>query len=126
MPQARVRRIARGGLETAVPSPEPVAPTPLASGPTRLDLGRVGIRTVLWATGFRRDYPWLRIPVLDATGEIRHRGGFTPVPGLYVLGLNFLRRRTSSFLTGVGADAVEIADHLVRTRAPVARGRAIA
>jgi putative flavoprotein involved in K+ transport len=97
----------------------------MALGPERLDLRREGIRTVLWATGFRRDYPWLRVPVLDAAGEIRHREGITPVPGLYVLGLNFLRRRTSSFLTGVGADAEEIAAHILRARSP-ARTRAIA
>ncbi|HSM04742.1 MAG TPA: NAD(P)/FAD-dependent oxidoreductase [Longimicrobiales bacterium] len=120
------RYIRRGGLESEAPTPEAFVPTPLVEGPARLDLRRAGIRTVLWATGFRRDYPWLRIPVLDAAGEIRHRGGITPVPGLYVLGLNFLRRRTSSFLAGVGADAAEIADHIVRNRAPVARDRAIA
>jgi putative flavoprotein involved in K+ transport len=67
---------------------------------------------VVWATGYRRSYPWLRIPVLDPRGEIRHAGGVTPEPGLYVLGLQFLRRRNSSFLDGVGADARALAAHL--------------
>jgi len=119
------RHVRRAGLEGAAPPPDPFEPGPMALGPERLDLRREGIRTVLWATGFRRDYPWLRVPVLDAAGEIRHREGITPVPGLYVLGLNFLRRRTSSFLTGVGADAEEIAAHILRARSP-ARTRAIA
>ena len=39
-----------------------------------------GIRTVVWATGYRRAYPWLRVPVLDSSGEIRHRGGVTSLP----------------------------------------------
>ena len=119
------RHVRRSGLEAEVLAPDPFDPVPLVPGPDALDLRREGIRTVLWATGFRRDYPWLRIPVLDPSGEIRHREGVTPVPGLYVLGLNFLRRRTSSFLTGVGADAVELADHILRARSP-ARTRAIA
>ena len=86
------------------------------ASPTSFDLGAEGIRTVLWATGFRRDYSWLKVPVLDANGEICHDGGITHSPGLYVLGLNFLRRRRSHFIDGVGFDAAELAqdieDHL--------------
>lgn len=69
-------------------------------------------RTVLGATGFTRRYPWLSVPVLDERGEIRHNGGITSSPGLYVLGLLFLRRRNSSFIDGVGADALELAAHI--------------
>jgi len=75
---------------------------------------------VLWATGFRRAYPWLKVPVLDRRGEIRHQGGITAEPGLYVIGLHFLSRRNSSFIDGVGADAHAIAGHLfshLRSRA---------
>jgi putative flavoprotein involved in K+ transport len=79
---------------------------------TKIDLTGAGIRTVLWATGFRRHYPWLTLPVLDERGEIRHRGGITPVSGLYVIGLHFLRRRNSSFIDGVGVDAVALSEHL--------------
>jgi putative flavoprotein involved in K+ transport len=60
--------------------------------------------------------------VLDSRGEIRHDGGVTPAPGLYVLGLNFLRRRKSSFIDGVGDDAAALADHIARARG----GRAVA
>ena len=52
-------------------------------------LRREGIETVIWAIGYRRDYTWLKLPVLDAHGEIRHDGGITPRPGLYALGLRF-------------------------------------
>jgi putative flavoprotein involved in K+ transport len=66
----------------------------------------------VWATGYRRSYPWLRVPVLDRRGEIVHEGGVTPEAGLYVLGLQFLRRRNSSFLDGVGRDALALSAHL--------------
>ena len=80
---------------------------------TMLDLRAAGIDTVVWATGFVRRYPWLRVPVLDERGEIRHDGGITPVPGLYVLGMHFQRSRKSAFIDGVGADAAFLADRIV-------------
>jgi putative flavoprotein involved in K+ transport len=80
--------------------------------PTSLDLRGAGIHTIIWATGFRREYPWLRVPVIDRRGEIHHDGGITGAPGLYVIGLHFLRRRNSSFIDGVGADAMALSAHL--------------
>jgi len=102
--------------------PEPFVPTwPLATdAPAALDLKSERIGSVIWATGYRRAYPWLRVPVLDVHGEITHTGGLTPEAGLYVLGMNFQRRRNSSFIDGVGDDARTIAQHIaqsvVRTR----------
>jgi len=108
---ARIDRyIAEAGI--AAPPPEPVGPLRFGPTPTSLDLAADGIRSVVWATGFRRAYPWLRIPVLDREGELRHEGGVTPVPGLYVIGLPFLRRRKSGWLDGVGDDARDLADHI--------------
>jgi putative flavoprotein involved in K+ transport len=104
---------ARTGLDAELGPPEPFEPFLWpATAPTEIDLRREGISTVVWATGFRRLYPWLRVPVLDARGEIRHEGGVTPFPGLYVIGLNFLRRRKSSFIDGVGPDALDLTAHL--------------
>jgi putative flavoprotein involved in K+ transport len=104
---------ARTGLEAEVGPREPFEPFVWpAPAPTRIDLAAEGIHSVVWATGFRRSYPWLRVPVLDAHGEIRHTGGVTEAPGLYVIGLYFLRRRKSSFIDGVGQDALELAGHL--------------
>jgi putative flavoprotein involved in K+ transport len=100
------------GQTRSVPPAEPLRPIAPPAAPTAVDLRAEGIRTVIWATGYRRSYPWLRVPVLDERGEIRHVGGITSEPGLYVLGLQFLRRRNSSFLDGVGEDAAVIADHL--------------
>ncbi len=104
--------IARVGLSAEVPPAAPVAPIRVPAAPEELDLAAEGIRTVVWATGYRRSYPWLRVPVLDERGEIRHTGGVTAAEGLYVLGLMFLRRRNSSFIDGVGADARHLAGHI--------------
>ncbi|WP_068111115.1 flavin-containing monooxygenase [Tropicimonas marinistellae] len=79
-----------------------------------LDLRASGIRTIVWATGFRRTYPWLQVPVLDASGEITQSGGITECPGLYTLGLPFMRRRNSTFIDGVGQDAIEISAEIAR------------
>lgn len=78
----------------------------------RLNLRENGIRTVIWATGFAPRYRWLHLPVLDAEGAICHSNGIVPVPGLYVLGMRWLRRRSSSFIRGIGRDAEELADHV--------------
>lgn len=99
-------------IEGAPPAPPPPPLAPFPPSPPAIDLAAEGIRTVVWATGFRRDYAWLQVPVLDDAGEIRHAGGVTPAPGLYVLGLRFLRRRNSNFLDGVGADAEALAAEL--------------
>jgi putative flavoprotein involved in K+ transport len=80
------------------------------SPPLALDLAR--IRTVVWATGFRPDYSWLQVPVLDRKGRLRHDGGVTPSPGLYVMGLQFLRRRKSALIDGAGDDARDLSAHL--------------
>ncbi|MHA3978786.1 flavin-containing monooxygenase [Halovulum sp. GXIMD14794] len=86
----------------------------LPESPSELHLGREGIRTVLWATGFRRSYDWLHLPVLGADGELIHTGGVTGMPGLYALGLPFMRRRNSTFIDGVGADARDLIQLIAR------------
>lgn len=95
---------------------ERFAATPCpASSRLSLYLGAGHIRTVLWATGFRPDYSWLHLPVLDRKGGLVHRGGLV-APGLYVLGLPFLRQRNSALIDGVGDDANALADHILCTR----------
>jgi putative flavoprotein involved in K+ transport len=84
-----------------------------ASPPLSIDLGSGEIRTVIWATGFHPDYSWLDVPVLDRKGRIRHEAGVVDSPGMYLMGLNFLRRRKSSFIHGAGDDARDLSDHLL-------------
>jgi putative flavoprotein involved in K+ transport len=102
------------GLDGALPAAEPMPAVRVPEAPAELNLVAEGIRTVIWATGFRRSYPWLQVPVLDPHGEIRQRNGVTPAPGLYVLGQFFQTRRNSSFIDGVGVDARAIARHMER------------
>jgi len=105
---------AANGVGDAVDPPHRPEPTRVeASPPLGLDLRRAGIRTIVWATGFRPDYSWLDVPVLDPKGNIRHDGGVvTEAPGLYVMGLPFLRRRKSSLIDGAGDDARDLSAHL--------------
>jgi putative flavoprotein involved in K+ transport len=105
---------AASGVSEAIDPPHRPEPTRVeASPPLGLDLARAGIRTIVWATGFRPDYAWLDVPVLDHKGNIRHDGGvITDAPGLYVLGLPFLRRRKSSLIDGAGDDAQDLSAHL--------------
>jgi putative flavoprotein involved in K+ transport len=113
--------------QLTVPLPDPfVATWSVTEQPLlRLHFRDERIQTVIWATGYRRDYSWLRVQVLDADGEIRHDAGVTPSAGLYVLGLNFQRRRNSSFIDGVGADARYLAGRIavqLSARPPRVRG----
>ncbi|WFU17983.1 NAD(P)-binding domain-containing protein [Bradyrhizobium sp. CB3481] len=95
---------------TTVADP-PCVTTPL----TRLDLAAEGITSVIWATGYGVDFGWIDVPVLDERGEAVHHNGISEVPGLYFLGLQWLSKMNSSFLSGVGDDAAVLADH-IRTR----------
>ena len=101
--------IGDGGLEAPAADPATRIPVQANGGAMVLDLRKEGVRSVVWATGYIRRYPWLKAPVLDRRGEIVHRGGVTPLPGLYVIGLTFLRRRRSSFIDGCGLDAENLA-----------------
>ena len=70
------------------------------------------IRSIVWATGFRPDYSWLDVPVVDRKGHLRHDGGVVDAPGLYAIGLPVLRRRKSTFIHGAEDDARDLVDHL--------------
>ena len=88
--------------------------------PGRTHLGHVptdvsvsAIRSVVWATGYRPRLPWLDRRAFDRRGRIDHDGGVGSLPGVFVLGLPFLRRRKSNFIDGVGPDAHELVGHVV-------------
>ena len=100
------------GTRERLPDPQEVAAPIL-----ELDLRAAGITSVIWASGFRYDFGWVRLPVFStggagqATGPI-HQRGITQVPGLYFVGLPWLSKRKSSLLAGVGEDAAFLADHI--------------
>jgi putative flavoprotein involved in K+ transport len=94
-------------------APERFEPTRVpASTRLWLDLNSGEIQSIIWATGFRPDYSYLHLPVLDAKGRLRHDGGVVDAPGVYALGLPVLRRRKSSFIHGAEDDARDVVEHL--------------
>jgi putative flavoprotein involved in K+ transport len=102
------------GRDAEFAAPERFAPT-AAPGSARLKLDLRGgeIRAIVWATGFRPEYGWLDIPVIDGKGHLRHDGGVVAdSPGLYALGLPVLRRRKSTFIHGIEDDARDVVGHL--------------
>jgi putative flavoprotein involved in K+ transport len=101
------------GLDSETEPPQRFEPTRVeASPPLDLDPGKAGIKTVIWAAGFRPDYSYLEVPVLDRKGRVRHDGGVVDAPGMYLLGLPFLRRRKSTLIDGAADDARDLAAHL--------------
>jgi putative flavoprotein involved in K+ transport len=102
------------GLDGELGPPERFAATAVPESPRwRLDLTSGEIKTIVWATGFRPDYSWLDVPVVDSKGRLRHEGGVVvDSPGIYALGLPVLRRRKSTFIHGIEDDAREVIDAL--------------
>ena len=81
--------------------------------PLVVSTGAEDIRTVVWATGYRRTFPWLRVPgAIGPDGDIAHVDGVTAIPGLYALGFRLLRKRDSHFIGGVGSDAAVLAQQI--------------
>src|SRR5438477_150102 len=111
------------GMDDGTAPPHRFAPTVVSEPPTLdLDLAGGAIQTIIWASGFRPDYSWLDVPVLDGKGMVRHDGGVVDSPGMYLIGTPFLRRRKSSFIDGARDDAqdliVELARFLDRQASP--------
>ena len=97
-------------LDGDVPPPHRFEPTAVpAPSMLTLDLARGDITSIVWASGFRPDYSWLDVDVLDAKGMVRHDGGVvSDSPGMYLIGTPFLRRRKSSFIDGACDDAQDL------------------
>ena len=100
------------GLEPNT-SPSEIEPIDLSlRAPRGLSLKGEGISTIVWATGYRRSFAWLKVPVVGSDGEILHRDGVTAVPGLYALGFRLLRKRDSNLIGGVGSDALVLSQRI--------------
>jgi putative flavoprotein involved in K+ transport len=101
----------------AVPAPEPYAPAPAGA----LDVERERISTLIWTSGYRPEYGWVEAPVFDAMGFPITIDGATATPGLYFVGVHFLRKRKSSLLYGVGEDAELVVRDIAARRLEVVR-----
>jgi putative flavoprotein involved in K+ transport len=100
-------------LDETVEPPHRLPPTRVeVAPPLGMDLTTGEIKTIIWATGYRPDYSWLELPALDRKGMIRHDGGVVSLPGVYLMGTQFLRRRKSALIDGAGDDARDLSAHL--------------
>ena len=76
------------------------------------DSSEVEVDAVIWATGYRPDYSWIKLPVFDEGGRLQHRRGVSDVPGLYFLGLTWQHTRGSALIGWVKDDAEFIAERI--------------
>ncbi len=83
---------------------------------TELDITQDGIGAVIWTSGYRPDYGWVKFPVCDDMGFPIQTDGRTKVPGLYFMGVHWMRKNKSSILYGVGEDAEVVATQIIEAR----------
>src|SRR4029079_13186353 len=76
------------------------------------DGGELEVDAVVWATGYRSDHSWIKLPVFEEDGRLRHRRGVTGVPGLFFLGLTWQHTRGSALIGFIEDDARFIADRI--------------
>jgi len=88
--------------------------TPASVG--EIDLRAAAVGSVIWATGYTRDFSWVELPILDESGEPVHHRGVTRAAGVYLLGMPWLYKLKSSFLCGVGEDAEHLAERIHSAR----------
>ena len=102
------------GLDGEVEAPHRPVPTAVEDAPPLgMDFTSGEIKTIIWATGYYPDYSWLDVPVFDRKNRIRHDGGIVnEAPGMYLMGIQFLRRRKSALMDGAGDDARDLSTHL--------------
>jgi putative flavoprotein involved in K+ transport len=103
----------KNGFDAEVGPPHRLPPTRVEPAPPLgMDLASGEIKVIIWATGYRPDYSWLDVPVLDRKGRLQHDGGVVSSPGMYLMGTQFLRRRKSALIDGAGDDAHDLSTHL--------------
>jgi putative flavoprotein involved in K+ transport len=110
--------VTKNGLE--VPEEEqsqvsPNIPKEISNPVSRLNLKDAGVGAIVWASGFRYEFDWVKLPLFDDGGEPMHRRGVTQFPGIYFLGLRWLYKRKSSFLlrAGPAEDAAYLAEQII-------------
>ena len=77
-----------------------------------LDLKTAGITSVIWTTGYKFDFSFVKLPIFDEDGYPVQKRGVTEYPGLYFIGLPFLPTIKSGLLAGVGDVAAYVAGHI--------------
>jgi len=107
------RHCARNGI----PVPGYDIPPPMRiSTRQSFDLKKEGITSVIWTSGYRPEYGWVKADVFDDMGFPIQKDGRSPVPGLYFVGVHWMRKQKSAILYGVGEDAEIVARQIVEER----------
>src|SRR5271155_1262076 len=103
----------KNGFDAAAGPPHRLPPTRVEPAPSlEMDLASGEIKAIIWATGYRPDFSWLEVPVVDRKGRLQHDGGVVSSPGMYLMGTQFMRRRNSALIDGAGDDARDLSAHL--------------
>ena len=111
------RYVEENGLDVPqepVPDPPEVMEIQVPDGPGELDLARAGIRSIVWATGYRYDYSWIKLPISGNRGYPVQRRGVTAWPGLFFTGLQWMYSAKSAQFIGVSEDAEYVAELINR------------
>jgi putative flavoprotein involved in K+ transport len=104
--------------KSGIPEPDyDIPPAMRIETRTQIDLQRDGIGTVVWTSGYRPHYEWVKVPVFDDMGFPIQVDGRANVPGLYFVGVHWMRKNKSAILYGVGEDAEIVARHILENRA---------
>jgi putative flavoprotein involved in K+ transport len=82
----------------------------------KLDLNKSNIRNIIWATGYKQNFEWLKVNAFDDSGKPSHIRGVSVEKGIYFLGLPWLSMRGSSFIWGVWKDAKYLAEHITKNK----------
>jgi putative flavoprotein involved in K+ transport len=106
------RWIAKEGIDAPVQARYTPVWQPAPDTAETVDLADAGIRTVIWSTGFRSNWSWVKLPAFDGAGYPTHHRGVTSVDGLYVVGLPWLHTWGSGRFAGIARDATFIGEHI--------------
>ena len=108
--------ISRMGIDAPVAEPDPAETVAMRQpNPTigSLDLSRSGVTSVVWCTGFKGDFSWMRLPgALDSAGQPVHADGVAALPGLYFAGLDFASTRKSGTILAIAEEAPRLVEHI--------------
>ena len=90
--------------------------------PELADGAVLDVANIIWCTGFRPDYDWIRLPVAGEDGwPVQDRGVAAAAEGLYFLGLPFLYGFTSMLVLGAARDAAHVVDRVARRAEELSR-----
>ena len=106
--------VTKNGLEFPTEQ-EPGVKANIPTPASRLNLNDAGIEAIVWGSGFRCNFDWVKLPIFDEAGEPVHRRGVTQYQGIYFLGLRWLYKRKSAFLLRASGaeDAAYLAEQIL-------------